>query len=671
MKITIFPDAEPGKEYKAVNGREIEVQSIEELHDKVHQYAWSPSTFKDGIRKNKNFLSTELMAIDIDDKLTLQEAKERLYNLKVPFSISTSKNHQQDKGGVVADRFRIIMPLEAPITDRNTYLSTWNHVKNTMFPELDESCKDVARFYFKSSAASQQESFSGSGNKISIIISKNSQKVHQNVEIDSIDDSSPILVTKSALEFLISPPEVNYNAALNKTVYELHRGGLDEASITALVEARSPWGKLNADDVKTIKSGIQGAQDKGLYKSLEYLNGTKFDEQTHLPLIYDEIDTKYLIYQDPKDKKTVLKINKKNEVKPTDISGVVSMINVFMKKNFGQLLQSRTLKSYADTWTFNGRTIKTEPLPMAFDDDPRLAYNRIAAKPVPGDCPVFDEICARTTNSEAMKAYIWSIIQPESYRQQYLWLHGDGNNSKSSLINMINTIVGEDACINIVSNPTDTRFFTSKLFGRRLASFPDSNTRAFVTTGIFKALTGDDTMEVEFKNQNSFSAKNIIKFIFSSNRLPDITSQVADIRRIILCEMDVFSGPSIGNYQELLNAEIPQILHKCKISYDTITKNHGPIKCDVSRARELAEAYDDPFKAVFENFFDADPESRLKRHQVRDIVKKDIKGNHKWSQFKDFLKGEYNIEESRDAEDRIHYFNGISLKGESNTKKQK
>lgn len=91
------------------------------LHkDLTKGYCYSPAEFKDGYRKGANVVSLgNCLMIDIDDGLSIEEAKARLGEYKT--MIITTQSHRKDKGGVVCDRYRILVPLRTAMAPQYGY----------------------------------------------------------------------------------------------------------------------------------------------------------------------------------------------------------------------------------------------------------------------------------------------------------------------------------------------------------------------------------------------------------------------------------------------------------------------------------------------------------------------------------------------------------------------
>lgn len=155
MRLSIFTAANPhpkSKEEKRVEAFKFSsphlpqsavFNSEDELINLVTNHCWSPFVFS-GPRDADYFVSCDLLVYDIDEKLTIDEARTIVQKCGLACLCLPSPSHTDD-----AHRFRIIIPLTRTIYDKDVYIQTWR-TGAELFEVVDPSCKDLARAYFGS-----------------------------------------------------------------------------------------------------------------------------------------------------------------------------------------------------------------------------------------------------------------------------------------------------------------------------------------------------------------------------------------------------------------------------------------------------------------------------------------------------------------------------------------
>jgi hypothetical protein len=129
----------------------VEVDDFYKTHTMVTvDRCYSQYDFEGGYRLGANNLGAATMiCLDFDDGMTIEQAKTKF--AKVQSLIVTTRSHQIMKSGKKCDRFRVIMPLDKPlsipVSDYSDFLNCMNDVTGG---EVDPSTKDLARFYFAS-----------------------------------------------------------------------------------------------------------------------------------------------------------------------------------------------------------------------------------------------------------------------------------------------------------------------------------------------------------------------------------------------------------------------------------------------------------------------------------------------------------------------------------------
>ena len=158
------------------------------------------------------------------------------------------------------------------------------------------------------------------------------------------------------------------------------------------------------------------------------------------------------------------------------------------------------------------------------------------------DCPRF-------------KAFIEEIIpgQTEFY-QEWLGYHlvndyryqrcvilvGDGDNGKSTLLNVKTAFLGPENTTSLSLYKLSTnRFAVAELDGKIANIAADIGPDELRHTGTIKMLTGGDWISVERKNRDPFQLRNTAKLTFSCNQLPRTPDEtLAFFKRFIVIVFD-------------------------------------------------------------------------------------------------------------------------------------
>ena len=117
-----------------------------------------------------------------------------------------------------------------------------------------------------------------------------------------------------------------------------------------------------------------------------------------------------------------------------------------------------------------------------------------------------------------------------------LFLIGDGSNGKSVFLGLVKALLGAGnvACFSL--QELETNGFSKAYLDSKLANiFPDLPDTALRQAGVFKALTGNDSITTAHKFGSPFTFVNIAKMIFSANKIPEVYEDtMAFFRRWIL-----------------------------------------------------------------------------------------------------------------------------------------
>lgn len=102
-------------------------------------------------------------------------------------------------------------------------------------------------------------------------------------------------------------------------------------------------------------------------------------------------------------------------------------------------------------------------------------------------------------------------------------LQGSGQNGKSTFLNLLTKILGQNNVSNVTLQDLgnkQNRFASSNLYQKLANIFADIEAEFIKSTGLLKALTGGDRLSAEQKGKDAFMFVNFAKLIFSANELP-------------------------------------------------------------------------------------------------------------------------------------------------------
>lgn len=231
-----------------VNFKPTEVKNTDDLQELVTReglYAWSPSIYKNNYRENKNFVGSDIVALDFDNGMAIEEAAQ-VFN-EYEHIIGPSRSHRKSKDGVIADRFRVILFLDRTVTDFKEYRQTVYDLMQK-YPDADPACKDPARMFYPCTAIF----CAGSGKKIT------PSKPIEKPKAAAIELPEGIYGTlaRATLEFMSFGADTNWNNKLFKAAKDFYEQGYSIENATEFLRKATLNydGDLDDKDLRTIES---------------------------------------------------------------------------------------------------------------------------------------------------------------------------------------------------------------------------------------------------------------------------------------------------------------------------------------------------------------------------------------------------------------------------------
>jgi len=285
----------------------------------------------------------------------------------------------------------------------------------------------------------------------------------------------------------------------------------------------------------------------------------------------------------------------------------------------------KTVRDAVEYWVMTQRPIP-RPKGVAQLSDEALAFHRLefnSCIPVPeneeNEMPHWMELMSRTSNCDALQAFIGSLFFDNADRQQYIWMYGEGMNGKGSIIRFLHKLMGGSFASEDASQASN-RFWSSGLVGKRLVVFPDCNSYSFPASQKFKALTGGDPVRIEKKGEGSYTTNLDCKFMFASNKTPALSGQQSDIRRAIFCEMGPIRCAPSPKYDAALWGEAAYILGKCIGIYHFMAGGGAMIPCETEELESVIFENEATYQTFFDDFLYIDFSEKKFDNQLKFIT---------------------------------------------------
>lgn len=292
---------------------------INQLARVICEKNYSLSTYRDNYRNIDNFLQTEAIGLDVDDSISIEDAIEKFKGYKCV--IATTRNHRKEKftksgdSKGVADRFRVILFLDTPITDPLDYYETWYSLYEK-FPFIDPMAKDPSRLFYPS-VETVKVRVNGKG----ITPLKHVPKPVEEVKADTPNAEKGSL-SRETLDFLLfGKAKESRHASLFKAAADAHEQGFTEGEFWELLKANVGLSELDlfidGDRVKEAERTVKDAfskepRHKARLKESPFnlvSAGNIIAEKDNLEWIVEDLLTKggtSLIAGDPKAGKSTL-----------------------------------------------------------------------------------------------------------------------------------------------------------------------------------------------------------------------------------------------------------------------------------------------------------------------------------------------------------------------------
>jgi putative DNA primase/helicase len=141
------------------------------------------------------------------------------------------------------------------------------------------------------------------------------------------------------------------------------------------------------------------------------------------------------------------------------------------------------------------------------------------------DCPtierIFGELLGERDNYVLYQLAAYCLYRSYPYQKAF-FLVGEGRNGKTTYINILTKLVGEDNVSSVnLRDLLNKDFYLSQLYGKLLNNCGEIDENILRNTSILKQLTGSDIIVAQKKFKEPFKFRNYAKILIATNKLPE------------------------------------------------------------------------------------------------------------------------------------------------------
>lgn len=297
----------------------------------------------------------------------------------------------------------------------------------------------------------------------------------------------------------MAPDEFYSSLDLNKmTVREMayysYQWVADNLDVRGIEEESKDKGDILYYDEGLWRTGGEKVVDRSLNNLLRENTGTNVSKQLHQQYI---------------------KIQEETTVSSDDLGldeGYVAVKNGLLNLRDGSIERDLLPEDYAITM-----------VPWEYDPD--------------AECKRWEKFISQSVENgkqDLVQEYVGYCLYRGGYPfAKALMLLGDGRNGKTTFLNVVQRLLGDDNVMNAdLSELAGGRFSAYRLEGKMANVNADIENDEIENFSMFKALTGGDPVQVEQKYGDPYDHQNSAKMIFASNHIPKAdTNEMAFFRR--------------------------------------------------------------------------------------------------------------------------------------------
>lgn len=244
------------------------------------------------------------------------------------------------------------------------------------------------------------------------------------------------------------------------------------------------------------------------------------------------------------------------------------------------------------------------------------------------DCTIKKLAC----NDKNVERLLYEAVGYCFYRRNELrksfFLLGEKRNGKSTFLDMIATLLGEENTSNLDLCEIGDRFRTAELTGKLANIGDDINDEWISNTSIFKKVVSGDTITVERKGKDPYRLKSYAKFFFSANSLPRLgrgKDSGAVLDRLVVIPFEATFSKDDADYDPFIKYKLREedvmeaLIAKAVPALREVLADQEFTQC--SRIKDSMTEFEKTNNPILE-FFDEIDVSDYDNEPVRTVYKK-------------------------------------------------
>lgn len=293
---------------------------------------------------------------------------------------------------------------------------------------------------------------------------------------------------------------------------------------------------------------------------------------------------------------------------------VLSYLNLLVKKESSIAdasliaFENGVLDAISGEFTdFSPEFIITNKIPHNYVED---AYSELLDK-------TMKKLACQDENVEKLlyQAVGYTFYRRNELRKSFFLL-GEKRNGKSTFLDMINTLLGEENVSNLDLCEIGHEFKTAELTGRLANIGDDINDEYISNTSIFKKVVSGDVITVAKKGKDPYKLRSVAKFFFSANSLPRLgrgkdSSAVMD--RLVVIPFEAKFSKQDDDYDPFIKYKLrgedvmEALIAKSIPALRDVLADNEFITCDkVTQSLKEFEKSNDPILEFFDELVEDD-----------------------------------------------------------------